>query len=532
MKPLRPLWHHAALLIGVCVLVYGLWLGTPGFASSEGHRVVPGWTMAQSGDWLRLEMFGTPYLRKPPGTPWAIGFAGRLLGYNEWSARLPSFLAAMLGVLACWAFSLRWFGRTGFGAGKLGEDRFSRAAALAAALAQALAPALWPWGRSAEIEMSCIFGTQLASLGLIHALVFIPLARRSDPIAPLPFDRIAAVTAISLGAFIAVITKGAAGAPVMLAALAVGLYHAGLRAALRRPLWLVALAVGAGAAALLWWRVWVHSDGPTAVKEDGSFLWEHPLRVLTLLPSAWAAALPASLAFIPAILVGMPARDPGDSPDDQPVLRRRLATSLAAAWLLAVLAYTITGVGNPRYALPAIGLLFPFAGYWIARAWRRFSERTQESQADGTRRLERQLALGHPAAWPAVFLIAAVTVAYLYTHRNEAHVTRHLGESIPLYVRDFASMNPPVVTIIADGVIEARPETLLYAQQADPTLRVRWIKPATLEAAAAAGESPTYLFLRNDETPDDERKLLLPSVHTFGRYVALFYRVMPDRRSR
>lgn len=511
------------MLLAVCAIVYGLFLGTPGFASSEAHRVVPGWTMAQSGDWLRLEMFGTPYLRKPPGAPWAIGAAGAILGYSEWTARLPSALGASLGVLITLGFATRWFGRR---------------AGLAAALAQALTPVMWAgagWGRSAEIEMLCVLGAQAAALGVMHALVFIPACERRTPGACLRVDRAAALVAIVLGTFLTVIMKGAAAAPVLAAAGLAGLLfgrprvcdpspHAGrLRSGLVATA--AAALLGGGLAVGLWWRVWTHSHGPGAVTEEGSFLWTRPVGVLTLIPSAWAAALPAGLALLMPIVA---RRSRGTNGDDRGGCASAVCSALTVAWPLALVIYAVVGVGNPRYALPAIGLLFPVAGFWFAQVWTVGTTRRPLRSSD---RLGRALSLGHPAVWPAVLLPGAIISAYLYTHREQAHVTREVGARLAEITaeRSDAAARVPAV-IVADGVVEARPDVLLYAVRAsasdstrllDAPVRGRWLKPPMPGHTDFAQGRAVFLLLRDDE-PTPPALSGVPPLETFrfGKYRA------------
>ena len=56
----------------LCALIYFPRLGDDGYASSEGQRAIPAWTMLGTGDWLVPRLFEIPYVRKPPGIFWAI----------------------------------------------------------------------------------------------------------------------------------------------------------------------------------------------------------------------------------------------------------------------------------------------------------------------------------------------------------------------------------------------------------------------------------------------------------------------------
>src|ERR1043165_6999072 len=124
-----------ALVILIAAFVYLPFLGVRPPDFSEGHRAVPGWTMLESHDWWHIRMFGTTYIRKPPGTPWAIAASSSLFGETPFAARLPSALSAILMSAIAWFYGRRWFG-----------------AGLAAGLAQALTPLFWSPGRTAEIE--------------------------------------------------------------------------------------------------------------------------------------------------------------------------------------------------------------------------------------------------------------------------------------------------------------------------------------------------------------------------------------------
>ena len=66
--------------------------------------------MLQSGDWVTARINGVPYFDKPPGQVWAMALSFAIFGVQEWAARLPAALAA---ILLCW---LTWnVGRWSFG---------------------------------------------------------------------------------------------------------------------------------------------------------------------------------------------------------------------------------------------------------------------------------------------------------------------------------------------------------------------------------------------------------------------------------
>jgi 4-amino-4-deoxy-L-arabinose transferase-like glycosyltransferase len=67
--------------------------------------------MAESGDWVTPRLYGQPWLEKPVLYYWLAGWAFRLIGVNETSARLPSAALAATCVLAMLALARRLYGR-------------------------------------------------------------------------------------------------------------------------------------------------------------------------------------------------------------------------------------------------------------------------------------------------------------------------------------------------------------------------------------------------------------------------------------
>jgi 4-amino-4-deoxy-L-arabinose transferase-like glycosyltransferase len=74
--------------------------------------------MAQSGDWVSLQMDGIRYYEKDPLMYWMVAACFDLMGPTEFAARLPIAFSALLAVLAVWALGTRMFGgRAGFYSG-------------------------------------------------------------------------------------------------------------------------------------------------------------------------------------------------------------------------------------------------------------------------------------------------------------------------------------------------------------------------------------------------------------------------------
>ncbi|RPJ42670.1 MAG: glycosyltransferase family 39 protein, partial [Candidatus Latescibacterota bacterium] len=86
------------LLAGAAFLLRLLTLGVlPLFDSTEGRYAEIGREMAESGNWITPTLHGgEPFWAKPPLHFWLTGIAIRAFGANEWAARLPSLLAAVL----------------------------------------------------------------------------------------------------------------------------------------------------------------------------------------------------------------------------------------------------------------------------------------------------------------------------------------------------------------------------------------------------------------------------------------------------
>ncbi|TAG10978.1 MAG: glycosyltransferase family 39 protein [Verrucomicrobia bacterium] len=88
-------WRGLWLLIPV----FFIFLGTRGLNEpDEGRYAAVGWEMAAGGSWLVPHLNGIEHVQKPPLIYWFTAASMKLLGYNEWAARMPSALAAC-GVL-------------------------------------------------------------------------------------------------------------------------------------------------------------------------------------------------------------------------------------------------------------------------------------------------------------------------------------------------------------------------------------------------------------------------------------------------
>lgn len=463
-------WRQALVLVAVCAAVFLPRLGATGLSMSEGHRVVPAWEMledARGGDphWLVPRMFGTAYLRKPPGAMWAIAASGAVLGQNEFAARLPSAVAATLLALAVWWFGTRWFGSPW---------------GLAGGLAQALLPVAWPSVRSAEIESLHMLTTGVAALLVVDWCVRGARGRAGH------WGRAGVLAAAMLAMLL---TKGASGAPFVGGALLGSMAAVGIDRRRHRGM-LLPLLGAIGVAAVLG-RALTSPDlaGEPAVAQGvGEFLWERDklLQILLISPTILVTMLPVSLALLfpwgPDAAIEREREQEALGPGT-------IARALAFASLGSLVIFEVAGVSNARYGLPLGALLAPLVAYVARGAAGAFVGKRP--------RIARAMLLGSPLSWPAVLLAcAAAYVAVMEPERRESS-GREAGIALAAHLPDGA-------VVWADGMIEARPEVLLYAvreaAREGREVRVRWVKPRFMPAERPRG---LLLLLREDELVDE-----------------------------
>ncbi len=77
--------------------------------SDEGYYAQMAREIYLSGNWLAPTFLGNPYFEKPPLNQWLIATSYSLFGVSEWSARFPSTLAAILGVLLTYFIGREFF---------------------------------------------------------------------------------------------------------------------------------------------------------------------------------------------------------------------------------------------------------------------------------------------------------------------------------------------------------------------------------------------------------------------------------------
>lgn len=110
--------HHArkeTAFAGLVILLLGSFLffyrlGDRSFRNpDEGRYAEIAREMVQTGDWVRPQLYGVDYLRKPPLIYWLIAGSFKVFGFSEWAARFVSALFGLLGVLAVFFFARHVF---------------------------------------------------------------------------------------------------------------------------------------------------------------------------------------------------------------------------------------------------------------------------------------------------------------------------------------------------------------------------------------------------------------------------------------
>ncbi|HYE61791.1 MAG TPA: glycosyltransferase family 39 protein [Phycisphaerales bacterium] len=504
-----PLWQRAwfqlTLVLVVAACIYWPMLGSSGFAFSEGQRVFPGWAFAREGDWWMPRLLDQPYLRKPPGMPWAVGAFALLFGESEYSARAVSALAVTLGGILAFAFARRWFG------GVWG---------LIAGLAFLLTPLYWYPGRSAEIEALHNLFVQLAMLSAIDIIVNRPRTRASLLWA-IPF-------ALGLAGMATV--KGPAALPALIGALTGACIAArsarGLVTGHLITGFLIALAFLAFVAGRILER---SADLPEAPVLQGAeqFLWKpgRRLEVLILPASALLAALPWSAPLLLAL-----AR-----PQDRDTREHTLGRAVSFSVLAALAIYTVIGVYNNRYTMPITTLLpivTAYAGWRLSR---------HDLPAWG-QRVARHSLMHRPWVWGLALLMAALTSLVYTEHRRDVRTSgRDTGERL-------GELLPDGALLTGDLLMDHRPEVAWYARERAAKLRksitVRWT-PAHKNGQGQFPLPPPGSFIALLELPlDPDQPSELEQWHAAGmlaglqqvhidaahKFVFRVYRVLPMER--
>jgi 4-amino-4-deoxy-L-arabinose transferase-like glycosyltransferase len=87
----------AGAILGICLFCGISSLGLTG--PDEPRYAFIALEMSRTGDWITPRLYGQPWFEKPALYYWVSGMAFRAIGGNEWPARFPSALAALLTAL-------------------------------------------------------------------------------------------------------------------------------------------------------------------------------------------------------------------------------------------------------------------------------------------------------------------------------------------------------------------------------------------------------------------------------------------------
>ncbi|MGZ3494757.1 MAG: ArnT family glycosyltransferase, partial [Thermodesulfobacteriota bacterium] len=110
-------WTPIVLLLGFCFLFYFLTLDRWELRKPDEIRYARvAQEMVEGGDWVSLQLYGRPYLEKPPLFFWLMALSSYLWqGFTSFSARFPSALFGTLTVLIVFLIGKDLFdSRTGF----------------------------------------------------------------------------------------------------------------------------------------------------------------------------------------------------------------------------------------------------------------------------------------------------------------------------------------------------------------------------------------------------------------------------------
>lgn len=329
----------------VCVLAIAAWFGTLEhrelFHPDEGRYAEIPREMVESGEWVIPHLNGLPYLEKPPLQYWATAAIYRLLGQDEWTARLWPALAG-LGCVA-------WVGFAGW-------RLFGPRTAFFGAMIAASTLQIVVFSQVLTLDMGLTFFVSAAVFSLL-------LAQRSTiGVNGGRAWMLCAWAAMGL----AVLSKGLIG--VILPALGLALYAAAQR---DTSIWR-RLHLAPGLALLLALTVPWHLAVQARVPEflDFYFLHEHVARFTQTQhgrPGPWYAflvmfaigALPWTPLYLLAWWRGLMRSPAADGPIDVP--------RLLALYALAVLAFfSLSQSKLPGYIAPAFPALALLAGRELA----------------------------------------------------------------------------------------------------------------------------------------------------------------------
>jgi 4-amino-4-deoxy-L-arabinose transferase-like glycosyltransferase len=100
-------WALSLLIVGLAVPLFVLSGADPSLAGcDESFYAQMARELLRGGNWLGPTFLGEPFFEKPPLLTWSVALSFALYGVNEWAARLPGILAALLSIPL-----IGWIGR-------------------------------------------------------------------------------------------------------------------------------------------------------------------------------------------------------------------------------------------------------------------------------------------------------------------------------------------------------------------------------------------------------------------------------------
>src|SRR5438105_8220405 len=113
-SPADRAWTALALLLIWCGSLFFYGLGSGELYRTESLRAILAEEFLRSGNWIVPTLYGQPIFTKPPGMYAAIALVSAPFGaVSEWTARLPSALAATIAVFLVYSYFTRQLGRLG-----------------------------------------------------------------------------------------------------------------------------------------------------------------------------------------------------------------------------------------------------------------------------------------------------------------------------------------------------------------------------------------------------------------------------------
>lgn len=513
----------ALLLVLVCAIVTLPGLGVHGFVDSEAHRAVPGFEMADSGNWWVPTMFGQTYLRKPPAMPQLIAVSSGVFGDTEFAARFVSACAWTNTVLVIWMFACRWFGRV-YG------------------LYAAMACVLWPWfwytARSAEIEALHNMFSVLTVLSLADMLVWQKRMSSHDRARSYVRAGVCA-SAIAIGVSGMFASKGGAGfAAVGGALIGPMIVRRRWRARLEpresiRTIAVVMVCVLVGTASItwLWLRHYIVISSQDAVTQSTAhFLWDMDKlqRILIIVGDAFVAGTPWSFAALwpwGAFARRESNRAVVSGSDIAAHDRLAIAQAVALACVAGLVLSMVAGVSNVRYTMPVVMPVCVLVAY-CTRGWCLHFARVR-------RAFWRVNTFGSPTLVCLICTAALAVWSVQFEHRRAYLSGRAIGSEVGAAIRsDMVDRHVSRAAVLADHLVEARPEILL-AVDAVSGVDVRWRSGLPDVGTFREVNATVYLALRDDADSCERAAMMdrgvLESATTIGEWQFREYRIIVYR---